>query len=81
MKKWEYQRYRKRWTEYKLPQNADDTYLISNVPPDFESMDGILIILDYFADVSRLNINYTKTFFALKVKIFSRWILTIQDEN
>ena len=45
--------------EFKLSQYADDTSLFSNGSP--ESMDGILRTLDYFACISGLRINFSKT--------------------
>lgn len=42
--------------EYKFSKYADDTSLIFYGSP--ESTNGILRVLDYFADLSRLNINY-----------------------
>lgn len=45
--------------EYKISQYADDTSLIFHGLP--ESMDGILSVLYYFAHLSGLKINYTKT--------------------
>ena len=45
--------------EYKLSQYADDTSLISDGSP--KSMDGILRELDYFANISGLKINFSKT--------------------
>lgn len=45
--------------EYKLSQYADDTTMFSNGSP--ESLDGILRELDYFADLSGLKINFSKT--------------------
>ena len=45
--------------EFKLSQYADDTSLFSNGSP--ESMDGISRTLDYFASISGLRINFSKT--------------------
>lgn len=45
--------------EYKLSLYANDTSLIFYGSP--QSMDGILRVLDYFAHLSGLKINYTKT--------------------
>lgn len=46
-------------TEYKISQYADDTSLFTNGSP--ETLDGILRELDFFADISGLNINFSKT--------------------
>lgn len=57
--------------EYKFSQYADDTSLIFDGSP--ESMDGILRVLDYFADLSGLKINYIKTKMVwIRSKKFSR---------
>lgn len=45
--------------EYKLSQYADDTSLVLDGSSKFT--DGILRVWDYFADLSGLKINYTKT--------------------
>lgn len=45
--------------EYKLSQYADDTSLIFD--GSSTSMDGILQDLDYFANISGLRINFSKT--------------------
>lgn len=45
--------------EYKLSQYADDTCLVLDGSSKFT--DGILRVWDYFADLSGLKINYTKT--------------------
>lgn len=46
-------------TEYKISQYADDTSSFTNGSP--ETLDGILRELDFFADISGLNINFSKT--------------------
>lgn len=46
-------------TEYKMSQYVDDTSWFTNGSP--ETSDGILRELDLFADISRLNINFSKT--------------------
>lgn len=45
--------------EYKISQYADDTSIIMDGTP--QSYDGILRVLDFFAQVSGLKINFTKT--------------------
>lgn len=45
--------------EYKISQYADDTSLISD--GSSLSLDGILQTLDYFAEISRRKINFSKT--------------------
>lgn len=45
--------------EYKISQYADDTSLISD--GSASSLDGILQTLDYFAEISGLKINFSKT--------------------
>lgn len=45
--------------EYKISQYADDTSIILDGSPS--SMDGIIRVLDYFAIISGLRINFSKT--------------------
>ena len=73
--------------EFKLSQYADDTSLFSNGSP--ESMDGILRTLDYFACISGLRINFSKTKmvwigskkFSKEVFHHTRWKLDWESSN
>lgn len=68
--------------EYKISQYADDTSLITDGSP--KSLDGILQILDLYANVSGLKINFSKTKiiwigckkFSKEVYHHSRWKFT-----
>ena len=68
--------------EYKLSQYADDTSIIFDGSPG--SYDGILRVLDYFAHISGLKINFSKTKmvwiggkkFSKEVFHHSRWKLS-----
>lgn len=55
---------------FKLSTYADDTSLTSDGSP--QSKDGTLKVLDYFADLSGLKINYTKTKMVLHVALAVR---------
>ena len=73
--------------EYKLSQYADDTSIISDGSP--QSIDGILRELDFFADISGLKINFSKTNmiwigskkFSKDVFHHSRWKLKWNNTN
>jgi hypothetical protein len=73
--------------EYKLSQYADDTCIISDGSP--ESMDGILRELDFFANISGLKINFSKTNmvwigskqFSKDVIHHSRWKMNWNNTN
>lgn len=73
--------------EYKISQYADDTSIIMDGTP--QSYDGILRVLDFFAQVSGLKINFTKTKmvwigskkFSKDVFHHSRWKLSWNNLN
>ena len=73
--------------EYKISQYADDTSIISDGSP--ESMDGILRELDFFANISGLKINFSKTNmiwigskkFSKEIFHHSRWKLNWSNTN
>ena len=46
-------------TEYELPQYADDTTFI--LDGSAQSLGSTMTVLDYYADISGLKINYTKS--------------------
>ena len=70
--------------EYKISQYADDSSLFLDGSP--ATMDGILQELDFFANISGLKINFSKTkmiwigskIFSRKVFHHSRWKLDRQ---
>lgn len=73
--------------EYKISQYADDTSIIMDGTP--QSYDGIHRVLDFFAQVSGLKINFTKTkmvwigskTFSKDVFHHSRWKLSWNNLN